>query len=134
MSKVNVYVGDDGTLHFVNGSGADTVIPFSNTSIPELIASSIASHTARTFDVSSRPLHLKYTTDNFYLVAKGLGYGRSSELNNVLDKSYNPDTGILSVTKAVNHYSATDGFWIIYDVYLIDSVLWEQISGYYLGN
>ena len=114
---------EDGNWGYRVG-GADTVIPFKNiSSVPELIASSIESHTARTFDVSSRPLHSKYTTDNFYLVAKGLGYGRSSELNNILDKSYDHDTGILSVTKAVNHYSATDGFWLIYDVYLIDSVL-----------
>ena len=33
MSNVNVYVGDDGDLHFVNGSGADTVIPFSKSSV-----------------------------------------------------------------------------------------------------
>ena len=33
LSNVNVYVGDDGDLHFVNGSGADTVIPFSKSSV-----------------------------------------------------------------------------------------------------
>lgn len=118
-----MYVGEDEKLHFKNGSGADTVIPFSNTGIPELIASSIASHTARTFDVSSRSLYSKYTSDNFYLVAKGLGYGPSSQLNNVLDKSYDPESGILSVSMAVNYYNANNGFWLIYDVYLIDSVL-----------
>ena len=118
-----MYLGEDEKLHFKNGSGADTVIPFSNTGIPELIASSITSHTARTFDVSSRPLYSKYTSDNFYLVAKGLGYGPSSQLNNVLDKSYDPESGILSVSMAVNYYNANNGFWLIYDVYLIDSVL-----------
>lgn len=29
LSKVNVYVGSDNKLHFVNGSGADSAIPFS---------------------------------------------------------------------------------------------------------
>ena len=29
LSKVRVYVGSDGKLHFVNASGADTVLPFS---------------------------------------------------------------------------------------------------------
>lgn len=29
MSKIKVYVGSDGKLHFVNSGGADTVLPFS---------------------------------------------------------------------------------------------------------
>lgn len=91
--------------------------------VPQLIAQSIESHTARTFDVSNRSLYSKYTKDNFYLVATGIGYGPHSELNNLLDKSYEPSTGILSVTTAVNHYNANNGFWLIYDVYLIDAVL-----------
>lgn len=91
--------------------------------IPQLIAQSIESHTARTFDVSNRSLYPKYTKDNFYLVATGIGYGSNSQLNNVLDKSYEPSTGILSVTTAVNHYNDNNGFWLIYDVYLIDAVL-----------
>lgn len=101
--------------------GADTFSPFSST--PELIATSIQSNIARTFDVSSHPLHHKYSEDNFYLVAKGLAYGTSSLLNNSLTKSYDPSTGILSVSIAVNHYDTNSGFWLIYDVYLIDSIL-----------
>lgn len=101
--------------------GADTFSPFS--SIPELISSSIASNIARTFDVSSRLLHSKYTVDNFYLVAKGVSFGTSSAVHNNLEKSYDPNTGILSVSAAVNYHNSNNGFWLIYDVYLIDSVL-----------
>lgn len=101
--------------------GADTFSPFS--SIPELISSSVASNIARTFDVSSRLLHSKYTVDNFYLVAKGVSFGTSSAIHNNLEKSYDPDTGILSVSAAVNYHNSNNGFWLIYDVYLIDSVL-----------
>ena len=101
--------------------GADTFSPFSD--IPELISSSVASNIARTFDVSSRLLHSKYTVDNFYLVAKGVSFGTSSAIHNNLEKSYDPDTGILSVSAAVNYHNSNNGFWLIYDVYLIDSVL-----------
>lgn len=30
LSKVRIYVGSDGKLHFVNSAGADTVLPFSS--------------------------------------------------------------------------------------------------------
>ena len=30
LTEVNLYVGSDGKLHFVNGAGADTVIPFNS--------------------------------------------------------------------------------------------------------
>lgn len=33
ISKINTYVGDDGKLHFVNGEGADTVLPFSESKV-----------------------------------------------------------------------------------------------------
>lgn len=33
ISKINTYVGDDGKLHFVNGEGADTVLPFSENNV-----------------------------------------------------------------------------------------------------
>jgi len=35
MGKVRVYVGSDGKLHFVDSAGADTVLPFKNSFIPE---------------------------------------------------------------------------------------------------
>lgn len=101
--------------------GADTFSPFS--SLPELIASSNESNIGRTFDVSSRPLHSKYTADNFYLIAKGISFGTSTLLNNTLEKSYEASTGILTVSAAANHYNTNNGFWLIYDVYLIDTVL-----------
>lgn len=30
MNRVNIYVDDDGKIHFVNAAGADTVLPFKN--------------------------------------------------------------------------------------------------------
>lgn len=32
LTNVNIYVGDDGKLHFVDSEGADSVLPFSNKS------------------------------------------------------------------------------------------------------
>lgn len=36
---MNVYVGGDGNIHFINRSGADTVLPFRKT--PEIVVSSV---------------------------------------------------------------------------------------------
>lgn len=38
LSKIRTYVGSDGKLHFVNASGADTALPFSNDILFTLVA------------------------------------------------------------------------------------------------
>ena len=54
LSKVNVYVGTDGKLHFVNASGADSVLNFS--SITRLYSNTIQIvPSVKTYEIGFRP-------------------------------------------------------------------------------
>ena len=101
LEQVKTYVGSDGKLHFVDASGADSVLPFSSKPIDL--------GTGTSFNVSSYDGYENFTVNNFIveplnatgtlawfnhatnISAKGSG---SSTLN--LNKAYNQSTGVFS--------------------------------------
>ena len=73
-----MYVGDDKKLHFVNGSGADSALPF-NSGV-EIVTGSVTTATAggvRNVTVEKAPdmIYLKFGTIGTALYAPGIPFG-----------------------------------------------------------
>ena len=65
LQQVNVYVDDDGALHFVDSEGADSVLPFS--SFRRYFAESITLSTTSTFyELGFKPKFIAVDTQWFY--------------------------------------------------------------------
>ena len=101
ISKIDVYIGEDGKLHFTDGTGADTVLNFS--SKPILIGSySLAQgSTPTTVNIANKVTNYKnLTADNFlYKVTSisELDWTSGSWGTNKYSQSYNSETGYWSI-------------------------------------
>lgn len=76
--NINVYVGEDKKLHFVNGSGADSALPFKSGA--EIVTGSVTTATvggARNVTVEKVPdiIYLKLGTASTALYAPGIPFG-----------------------------------------------------------
>lgn len=109
LNNVNLYVGSNNKLHFVNSAGADTELPFSR-KVKRYKLGSTDSSATRIFDVkgivSNYP---ELTVDNFGIVVTG--YNVDGRWNDVRegggDISYDPSTGIASILPFASHEEQT---------------------------
>lgn len=113
VDKINVYVGEDKKIHFVDSEGADSVLPFNSKPI------NLGEGTS--FNVSSYDGYENFTNDNFIIETIPNGISGSSGsfmhdvysmyLHNTVNKSYNASTGVLTANEVLNvrlHGSKTD--------------------------
>ena len=70
MTNVNIYVGEDGYLHFVDSAGADTVLPFNNvTSMPNVHTEYVSGTIRHLFERSALDtFDLKITASGTYQI------------------------------------------------------------------
>lgn len=122
--KINIYVGEDGKLHFVDAGGADSVLPFSGSAGDSFKIISLGSKTFRgfsgtvsaTIDVTSYyENYTELTIDNFIIpnCSSWAGYNYSASgviySNSFNSKSYNELTGILTVVFNVSGKNGSSG-------------------------
>ena len=109
-AKINVYVGDDGKLHFVDSEGADSVLPFSSGGGIKLLTTGSGN---TTYDATGISGYEKLTADNF-IVVKTSASGYHCVQTQINDKyittyhifansykpslSYNASTGKLTIS------------------------------------
>lgn len=111
VGNINVYVGDDGQLHYVDGAGADTALNFSSGELKRYKIGSWSYHWSnsasdfpsyvRTFDAKSVPNYQDLTADNFsynYTSITVDGNDHTTTTTYYPRISYNPTTGIVSIT------------------------------------
>lgn len=93
---------------------------------PTVIASGLVATGARNIDCTAIAGYQNLTVDNFILRATGLKSGTGSNpsfgINGSLEKTYNPDTGVLTVGKCFGKYydysGNNYGAAVVYDVLL----------------
>lgn len=103
--NIKVYVDEEGQLHFVNGSGADSVIPFSNAvDLGDISASSQSSAGSRdsTFDLSTYIGYSDISADDIIFMPLEWGNTAIPDANLVAlqtptVKNYDNTTGIVTL-------------------------------------
>ncbi len=131
MTKVKTYVGTDGKLHFVNSAGADSVLNFSSGKYNNIVSRAVSFGITRTSDNTNTyfsqvfnvsitdicPEYGRLSKDNiFFIIYEGQVIFTGPALSNmyISEYSYNPSTGIISLTAWDNNYWTSSRTYTMY--------------------
>ena len=105
MNQIEVYVGEDGKLHFKNSAGADTVINFSSSQILGTLSpvsysqNGAAQQRTWQYDIASKYNEYKnITIDNIIAQVMTACGGANNNYPQGITYSYNSSNGRLSLT------------------------------------
>ena len=124
--NINVYVDEEGKLHFVNGNGADSVLNFSSSKTIFIGSYSLAQGSRpTTVNVANKvPNYKNLTADNFLYKVTALSeldWTSGSWGTNNYSQSYNSGTGDWSIVISETNWSTSHNFAIsmYFDLYVI---------------
>ena len=118
-NNINVYVSEDGKLHFVDGAGADSELPFNVNKLTKISQSHNTLVDARkiTIDVTSYPNFQDLTLSNIIVETLKTVSGGSNTCNHTV--TYN--NGVISVETELNRFGNANNI----QVYIFEGIMIE---------